>query len=191
MRKVILSVNITMDGLMAGPNGELDWHYDYWNDEMARESSAILSNASAIIVGRVTYAALLKYWSQVAVSPLSTPADRSYARLICGIPKVVFSNTLTEVSRYHSTLAKGSLEEEILALKKQPGKDMISWGGVNMVYSLINASLVDVYLLWVAPVVLNAGVPLFKEAAERDKLKMVKARHFSNGVVLYYYELMN
>jgi len=189
MRKVILSVNITMDGLMAGPNGELDWHYDYWNDEMAKESSAILNNTGAIVVGRVTYLALLKYWSQVAVSPLSTTTDRSYARLICGIPKIVFSNTLTHVNHYQSTLAKGNLQEEILALKMQQGKNILSWGGVNMAYSLIEAGLVDVYLLWVAPVILYTGVPLFKDAAEREKLRLIKARHFNNGVVLYYYEL--
>jgi dihydrofolate reductase len=191
MRKVILSVNITMDGLMAGPNGELDWHYEYWSAEMAESSSAILSNIGTIIVGRVTYLALLQYWSQIAVSPLSSAADRYYAHLLCGIPKVVFSNTLTVVNRYQSSLVKGSLQEEVMALKRQPGKNIISWGGINMAYSLIKAGLVDVYLLWVAPVILNTGVPLFRETKEWDKLKLMKTQHFSNGVVLYYYEFIN
>lgn len=173
---------------MAGPHGELDWHYAHWNDEMAVASGAVLNNAGAIIVGRVTYIALVKYWSQVAVSPLSTEADRKYARLICGIPKIVFSNTLKEVNRHSSSLAKGRLEDELPRLKQQPGKDILSWGGVNMAHALIKAGLVDVYLLWVAPVILHAGIPLFRDAGERDKLKFIATQPFSNGVVLYHYE---
>ena len=188
MRRVILSVNITMNGLMAGPNGELDWHYAHWNDEMAEESHKLLTKVDAIVAGRVTYQAMIAHWSQVAVSPLSTGADRNYARTICIIPKIVFSTTLKEVSKHQSRLAKEGLLEEINTLKQQPGKDIISWGGVNMAHSLIKTGLVDTYLLWVAPVLLEKGIPLFTNVEDRPKTQPVKTQTFNNGVVLYYYK---
>lgn len=176
--------------MMAGPNGELDWHYEHWNDEMAHESHALLQSMGAILVGRVTYEAMLKHWSQVAISPVSTTHDRSYAKLICGLPKIVFSTTLQQVTRPQSVLAKGNLGHEVLYLKQQAGADIISWGGVNMAHSLIQAGLIDVYLLWVAPVVLKQGVPLFLTKG-RPALRLIKTHHFTNGVVLFYYEPLN
>jgi len=173
--------------MMAGPNGELDWHYEHWNDEMARESHNLLQSMGTILVGRITYEAMLKHWSQVAISPVSTTDDRNYARLICGLPKIVFSTTLHEITRPQSKLAQGNLSREVVSLKQQPGRDIISWGGVNMAHSLIQAGLVDIYLLWVAPVVLKQGVPLFLTKS-RPVLKLVKTHHFTNGVVLFYYE---
>ncbi|MDT3403219.1 dihydrofolate reductase family protein [Mucilaginibacter terrae] len=103
------------------------------------------------------------------------------------MPKIVFSTTLQQISRPQSKLAKGNLNREVLYLKQQPGADIISWGGVNMAHSLIKAGLIDVYLLWVAPVVLKQGVPLFL-IKERPALRLIKTHHFTNGVVLFYYE---
>ena len=187
MRKLILSVNVSMDGLMAGPNGELDWHYAHWNDEMAEISRSLLVDVDTIIAGRVTYYAMVAHWSQMAVSPLATDADRSYAKTICALTKIVFSTTLKELTDSRSRLAKTGLINEIMSLKQQPGKDIISWGGVNMAHSLIEANLVDVYQLWVAPVILNRGIPLFTNWHYKAQLKPVKTRAFSNGVMLYYY----
>jgi dihydrofolate reductase len=186
MRKMILSVNITLNGLMAGPAGEMDWHLEHWNNEMARESYQLLSRSGAIVVGRITYQALLAHWQQVAVSPLSTVDDRNYAKLICGLPKIVFSHTLHNTDRYRSSVARGSVRDELLALKQLPGKQIISWGGVNMAHSLIKANVVDVYLLWVTPVMLQKGIPLFMNG--RPAMQLVRTRSFSNGVVLLWYQ---
>ncbi|WP_345953871.1 dihydrofolate reductase family protein [Mucilaginibacter sp. PAMB04168] len=189
MRKLVLSINITMDGLMAGPHGELDWHYAHWSDEMALESNRHLQLMGAIIVGRVTYEAMVRYWSQVAVSPLTSDRDRSYAHLICGLPKIVFSYTMQELSKPQSKLAKGRLVDEVMYLKHQAGKDIISWGGINMAHALIEADLVDEYWLWVAPVILQEGVPLFINLQRRQRLKLIKMHAFSNGVTLFKYQV--
>jgi dihydrofolate reductase len=188
MRKIILSVNVTLDGFMAGPNGELDWHFDHWNEEMAQQAIQQLRSVGGILVGRVTYEAMAAYWP-MAPEHKSTDTDIEFATLMNNLPKIVFSKTLNGVKWNNSRLAKANIREEIAELKRQEGKDLVIWGGVGIVHTFIKLGLIDEYRLWVAPVVLGKGKPLFVSSRHTFDLKLSGVKTFNNSVALLYYQL--
>ena len=189
MRKLVVSMNVTLDGFMAGPECELDWHFNYWNGEIARCAGEQLSNADTILLGRITYCAMANYWPS-KTKDLSWPReDIAFADLINSCHKVVFSKTLDTTSWNNSILAKQSIRKEIVTLKQQPGKDMIVYGSGSIVSALSKYNLIDEYVLWVHPVVLGKGKYLFRNASGNSCLKLLKTRTFDTGVVLLYYHL--
>src|SRR5882762_1112837 len=104
MRKLIVSMNMTLDGYMSGPDCELDWHFQSWNEEMAASASEQLAQADTILLGRVTYLAMAAYWSS-KVASLSTPrADIDFADMMNSYNKIVFSKTLPAVGWSNSRL---------------------------------------------------------------------------------------
>lgn len=188
MRKVILSTNITLDGFMAGSNGELDWHFQNWNEEMEKYAYEQLSTMDTILVGRVTYQLMANYWPSAATNPAGTKRGIEFADMMNNYPKIVFSRTLEKVAWKNSRLVKENIAEEISNLKQQPGKDMIMWGGVGIVSTFTQLGLIDEYRIWVAPVVLGSGMSLCKGIKHRLDMKLLKTKTFSNGVVLLCYE---
>jgi dihydrofolate reductase len=189
MRKVVVSMNITLDGFIAGPDCELDWHFNYWNEEMARYAGEQLSKADTILLGRVTYNAMAKYWPSKMTDLLCPREDVAFADLINSCHKIVFSKTLENVSWNNSKLAKESIRREITKLKQQPGKDMIVYGSGSIVSALSRSGLIDEYILWLHPVVLGKGKMLFKNTNTRPKLKLLNTRTFNTGVIILYYQL--
>jgi len=173
---------------MAGPNGELDWHFDHWNEEMAQQAIQQLRSVGTILVGRVTYEAMAAYWP-MAPEHTSTDTDIEYATLMNNLPKIVFSKTLKSVKWNNSRLAAKDIREEIAGLKKQAGKDVIIWGGAGIVHTFIRLGLIDEYRLWVAPVVLGKGQPLFIDSKNKIDLRLSDIKTFSNSVALLYYQL--
>ena len=186
MRKLILSTNITVDGFMAGRKGELDWHFSNWNEEMAIFSLEQLDTMDTILVGRVTYQAMANHWPSAAADPCGSKLDIEYAVRMNYLPKIVFSKTLKKVEWRNSRLVKENIKEEIIKLKQLPGENMIMWGGVSIVQAFMKMGLIDEYRIWVAPVVLGSGMPLFK-GINRQDLTLLKTKTFSNGVVLLAY----
>jgi dihydrofolate reductase len=189
MRKLIVSINVTLNGFMAGPNGNLDWHVPYWNEEMSRVASAQLGNADTILLGRITYNAMAGYWPAQQASSYAAREDVAFADMMNSYTKVVFSKTLTTVSNWsNSRLANRSIALEINELKQQPGKDIMVYGSGKLTAALIRHNLVDEYHIWIHPVVIEQGRPLFKNLQEKLSLNPVQTKVFSNGVVLIQYE---
>jgi dihydrofolate reductase len=186
MRRVVLSTHVTLDGFACGPNGELDWHFDNWNDEMEEYVNEQTKNVDTILVGRVTYEGMAAHWPKIVNNPTARRKDIEFAWLMNTLPKVVFSRTLRSAEWNNSRVVNNSIEDEILRMKKLPGKDMIMWGGVNIVQTFIQRKLIDEYNIWVAPVILGEGKPIFKDVAKLD-LRLVRSIEFSNGVVLFSY----
>lgn len=187
MRKLIVSMNVTLDGFMAGPGGELDWHFDYWNEEMARCAGEQLSEADTILLGRVTYNAMAGYWPARQRDLLCPKEDIAFADLINNCRKVVFSKTLQHTAWNNARLAQQTIRKEVILLKQQPGRDMILYGSGSIVASLTRLNLIDEYILWLHPVVLGKGIPLFKSNVVSPSLTLSKSRVFSSGVVILYY----
>jgi len=186
MRKVILSTHVTLDGFACGPNGELDWHFENWNDEMEEYVNKQTENVDTILVGRVTYEGMAAHWPKVVHNPDARRKDIEFAWLMNTLPKVVFSKTLKKAEWNNSRVVHNNISEEIFRLKRQPGNDMIMWGGVNIVQTFIQRRLIDEYNIWVAPVILGVGKPLFKDVQKLD-LILTQSVTFSNGVVLFTY----
>jgi dihydrofolate reductase len=188
MRKVIVSMNITLDGFMAGPDCELDWHFSYWNEEMAEFATDQLKRADTILLGRVTYKAMSKYWPLVALDPCSPRQDLAFAGMMNSYDKIVFSTTMESADWSNSRLVQDDISKEVQLLKQQPGKDMIIYGSGTIVSLLMRYGLIDEYALWVHPVVLGKGKPFFRKISDKQFLRLVNSTSFKSGVVLLYYE---
>ena len=191
MRKLIVSMNITLDGHLSGPGCELDWHYKSWTKEMGEAMCCELANADTIILGRVTYSAMAKYWSQKTGDLSCRGEDFAFANMMNSYIKIVFSKTITALEWNNSKLVNGNLETEINRLKKSPGKNIMVYGSASLVTSLISSGLVDEYQLWLHPVILGMGKPLFNPFKYREKewlyLKLNHTETFPSGVVLLKY----
>lgn len=181
-------MNITLDGFMSGPNCELDWHFKSWTSEMAETLCEQLDRADTILMGRVTYIAMAKYWPSKATDLYCPREDMAFVEMINNYTKIVFSKTLAVAGWRNSRLVNGNLADEIVKLKKQTGKDMIVYGSGQVVSALMQLGLVDEYQIWVHPVVIVRGKPLFKTLKNKPLLELFKTKTFRSGVVLLFYK---
>lgn len=188
MRKLIVSMNLTLDGLMSGAECELDWHFKCWTPEMGETLCEQLSRADTILLGRVTYQAMAKYWPLKVADPSLQGEDFAFADMMNHYTKIVFSNTLAKPAWNNSTVIKGNVEDEITALKKLPGRDVIVYGSGKLVSALMHGGLVDDYQLWVHPVVLGKGKPLFSNLNKKHEMTFHGTRTFRSGVILMQYQ---
>ncbi len=182
-------MNITLDGFMSGPDCELDWHFNAWNHEMAQAAAEQLSRADTIILGRITYRAMARYWPLQARSLLCPREDIAFADMMNTYTKIVFSKTLQSPEWHNTRLVKGNLAKEITRLKQQPGKNMIIYGSGKIVAAVMQLNLVDEYQVWVHPVILGKGKPLFRELHDKINMKLFQATTFSSGVVMLSYTI--
>lgn len=188
MRKLIVSMNITLDGKMAGPKCELDWHFESWTDEMGDAFCNQLLQADTILLGRVTYEAMAEYWPAKMAQTFLRSEDFAFANMMNSYAKIVFSKTLTVAKWNNSKLIYGNVAEEIKLLKTTKGKDIIVYGSGKLVSALIKSGVVDEYQLWLHPVLLGRGKPLFNNLPKRLDLQLIDVKIFTSGVVLLYYQ---
>lgn len=191
MRKLVLSAHVTLDGFASGPGGELDWHFSHWNDEMEEAVAVQLSTVDTLLVGRVTYEAMAGYWPAVAADPEGRRKDIQFAEWMNRVAKIVFSRKLSpfDIEGMHwsnTRLIKDRIVERIEALKNGPGKDMIIWGGVSIIQTFIQSGIVDEYNIWISPVILGEGKPLFNDPAALE-LELIRTKTFRSGVTLVCY----
>ena len=181
MRNIIVFENVTLDGFMAGPNGEIDWAIR--DDEITQYSKEGQDATDMFLFGRVTYEMMASFWP----TPVGQSANPVFAEVLNNSPKIVFSTTLQKADWQNTGVVKELNKEEILKLKQQSGKNMMIFGSGTMVEHLTNLGLIDEYQLMVNPVILGKGKPLFKNIKDRINLKLVKTKTFSNGIVLLQY----
>nr|HET6904113.1 dihydrofolate reductase family protein [Ktedonobacteraceae bacterium] len=174
MRKVCLGMNVTLDGYVAGPNGELDWVFRTMSPDMGEWVTELLRGADTILLGHTTYL------QQAAAWPKQTG---EMADLLNSHAKVVFSKRLTTLEWNNSMLASASVTEEIARLKEQPGKNISVTGGATLAQSLSRLGLIEEYNLVMHPVVLGGGKPLFTEMSQPLNLKLVSAKTFDSGAI--------
>jgi dihydrofolate reductase len=187
MRKLILSVNITLDGFMAGENGELDWHFAHWNNEQMETALDQLRGIDTILLGRIAYENMALHWPKAERSRSNTAVDREYAQTMNRVQKIVFSKTLNKASWNNTMLLNEISREKILQLKTLPGKDMIIWGGVTLASAFIEQNLFDEYRISIAPIVIGKGQSISKNVTKGLRLKLLNTQIFSNGVVTMTY----
>jgi dihydrofolate reductase len=191
MRKIVVSMNITLDGFMAGPAGELDWHFRSWTAEMAEILCRHLSSTDTILLGSATYKGMAGYWPAVVTDRGFPRADLPFAEMMNNYPKIVFSRALVKASWNNSRIIRGPLRSEITKLKQQKGKDIMVYGSGELVTALMRSGLIDQYILWVHPVILGRGKRLFKQLATQPHMKLLSTVSCSSGVVILYYEAEN
>jgi dihydrofolate reductase len=185
MRKIIVSNLVTLDGYFAGPNGEIGWFIT--GEDFFEGTEAQFDAVDALLFGRVTYEGMLSYWtSQQAIE-----FDPVIAGRMNNQNKIVFSRTLDRVECGewdNARLIKGDLGEEVRRLKAQPGKNMLIFGSGQIVAQLTQLGLIDLYTLFVNPVVLGSGKSMFAGVDHTVRLKLTESKVFKSGMVRVIYE---
>ena len=184
MRKIILMMSLSLDGFIEGPDRELDWHLV--DDELHSHFNEELSAMGALLHGRVTYELMARFWPTADTDPSSTGPMVEFARIWRDMPKFVFSRTL-ERADWNTTVVRDVVAEEITALAAQPGGDMVL-GGADLAAAFTRLDLIDEYRLYVHPVVIGPGKPLFQPSDVKVDLRLAENRAFGNGVVLLRYQ---
>ena len=179
MRKIIAAINMTLDGFCDHtavlPDEEIHQHY-----------ADLISNADAILYGRITYQ-LMQFWQTLVKSPSGEKSMDDFAIAMDKIPKIVFSHTLENVDWDSAKLSNQPLENEVLELRQQPGKDIFV-GSRSLLIQLSKLNLIDEYQLCVHPVIAGTGLPLFENINNRYILTLTKTKTFRGGAIILYYE---
>ena len=182
MRNLIYSFGVSLDGFIAGPNGDIDWSAP--DEELHRFHNQQARELGAHLLGRGLYE-VMRYWETADENPSAPEYELEFARIWKDTPKIVFSKTLEKVEG-NARLVRDGVAEEVARLKEQPGKDL-AVGGAGLAATCIKLGLVDDYRLFVSPVVLGSGTPYFPALDETIDLELVETRTFGSRVVYVRY----
>jgi dihydrofolate reductase len=188
MRKIISFMHISLDGFVAGPNGELKWAKV--DEEIFEHVGKRISEGDTALYGRVTYQLMESYWPTAGDKPTASKHDIEHATWYSQVHKVVLSKTMSEANLNNTTIISDNLAERINEIKqsdKDSDKDILLFGSPTATHSLIQQNLIDGYWLFVNPVILGRGIPLFAGSnpdsyREKIKLKLLNTHQFTCGV---------
>ncbi|MEZ4945885.1 MAG: dihydrofolate reductase family protein [Cyclobacteriaceae bacterium] len=180
MRKIISFMHLSLDGFVAGPNGEMDWIKV--DEEIFNHVGKRISEGDAALYGRVTYQMMESYWPTAADKPNATQHDIEHSKWYSKVHKVVLSRTMNEAGLTNTTIISDNLPERINKIKQQSGEDILLFGSPTATHSLMQQNLIDGYWLFVNPIILGHGIPLFKNIKDKIKLQLLTTRQFSSGV---------
>jgi dihydrofolate reductase len=190
MRKLKLQIQTSLDGFVAGPNGEGDWIFlsGANNPEALQQAIGLnvelAGSSDTLLMGRKLAASgFCQYWENLSDNQPDSPWN-PVGKLIAGIRKIAFSRTETTLPGRNLEVENGDLATAVQALKNQPGKDILVYGGADFVSSLISLNLIDEYYIIINPIALGAGLSIFKD---RKVLKLESSTAFKSGKVLNKY----
>jgi dihydrofolate reductase len=177
---------MTVDGYVAGPNGEMDWMIFNWDDALKQYVAQLTDPVDCIVLGRKLAEGFIPYWGSVAANP--DDPQHLAGKKFTDTHKVVFTRTLEQSAWNNTVLAKDDLAQEIRKLKNQEGNDIIAYGGATFVSALIKQGLVDEFHLFINPAVIGKGMTIFNDLDSKQDLALVKATPFDCGIVVLHYE---
>jgi dihydrofolate reductase len=182
VRKVIYSMAVSLDGFIAGPNGDFDWAAP--DEELHRFHNQQTRELGAHFCGRRLYEVMV-YWETAAANPAAAEYELEFARIWQNLPKIVFSNTLEKVEG-NARLATEGVAEEVAKLKREPGGDL-AVGGAGLASTFMKLDLIDEYGVFVNPVLVGGGTPFFAALDQRLELELVETQTFASRVVYLRY----
>ena len=199
MRKIIAALQVSVDGFIEGPNGEMDWLMTT-DEEVWKEEFEMLDHIDTLILGSKMYPGYAQYWMSVLANPndplpengsFASKYHIAYAAFADKTPHFVLSKTLDKVAWKNTQIIRQV--DEIRELKKKSGKDIYAVGGATLVSSLMNLGLIDELQLRVNPIILGGGKALFKDLKQRHSLKLAAAKSLRSGMVnlIYVTQPMN
>ena len=183
MRKLKLQVQMSVDGFVGGPNGELDWMTWDMDEKIGAYIDALTDSCDTILLGRKMTDGFVSHWENV--KPDSP--EYEFAQKMNGYPKYVFTRTLDESPWKNTTLAKGDIVDKVNALKAQDGMDIVVYGGANFVSGLIKNDLIDEYNLFINPAAVGKGLTIFGDVADTFRLKLIEATPYECGITVNRY----
>jgi dihydrofolate reductase len=183
MRKIISFMHISLDGFVAGPNGEMNWiNVD---DEIFDHVGKRISETGTALYGRVTYQMMESYWPNAGNKPGASKHDIDHSTWYNKAHKIVLSKTMKGADLANTTIISDNLTERINEIKQSGGsgnEDILLFGSPTATHALIQLGLIDGYWLFVNPIILGEGIPLFTGIKEKTKLKLLATRQFTSGV---------
>lgn len=186
MRRLVLFMHTSLDGFVAGPNGEMDWIIV--DEEMFDYAGKRTNEADTALYGRVTYEMMESYWPTAAEQPGATKHDIEHSGWYNKVTKVILSRTMKGANLPNTKIISDNVSNEIIQLKQAPGQDILIFGSPSAVHSLMTENLIDDYWLFINPILLAQGIPLFKGIKDKTKLKLMETIPFASGVVCLHYE---
>ena len=186
MRKLIFFMHTSLDGFVAGLQGELDWVK--FDDGMFDFVASMTDKADTALYGRVTYDLMQSYWPDAGKKPNASKHDREHSAWYSKVSKVVLSRTISEKGLDNTTVISDQLADNINKIKKQDGKNILIFGSPSASHSLLSEGLIDEFWLFVNPILLGKGIPLFKGITETTQLNLIETKTFSCGVIALHYE---
>jgi len=186
MKKIVLLMHTTLDGFVAGPNGEMDWVNV--REEIFGEATKVTDRADTALYGRNTYDIMEGYWPTAADQPNATKHDIEHSQWYNSVTKIVISRTMEGTQKPKTKVISNDLAQQIKKLKQGPGKDIAIFGSPGACHSLMQENLIDEYILLINPVLLGTGIPLFKGIEKLTKLKLVSSKVLESAVVMAHYQ---
>ena len=174
-------MHISLDGFVAGPNGEMDWIKI--DQEIFDHVEKQISECDTAIYGRVTYQMMENYWPTAADKPTATKHDIEHSKWYSKVHKVVLSKTMKGAELTNTKIISDNLSDSINELKQTQGEDILLFGSPTATHALIQQNLIDGFWLFVNPIILGRGIPLFADIHDKIKLKLLTTRQFNSGVV--------
>jgi dihydrofolate reductase len=187
MRKIILSLHTSLDGFVGGPKGEIDWVRI--DQEIFDLVGKFTDEADTALYGRVTYQMMENYWPTAADKPDASKHDIEHSKWYNKVDKIVLSRTMKNKPPDKTRFVSSNINEEIRNLKNQEGRNILIFGSPTVGHYLMSHNLIDQYWLFVNPVILGQGIPVFSGIREKTNLKLVQAKVFQCGVTGLNYAL--
>jgi len=186
MRKVKLFLHTSLDGFVAGTNGEMGWINV--SGDILDFTGKLTDNADTYLMGRATFKMMEGYWPKAGEQPNASRHDIEHSKWYNQVAKVVISNSMQGKNLPSTKIISGNLKEEITKLKQLDGKDIIIFGSPTAAHSLMKLDLIDEYGLFVNPILLGQGTPMFSDITQTVNLKLSGSKIFSSGVISVQYE---
>ncbi len=185
MGNIISFMHISLDGFVAGPNGEMDWIKV--DEEIFDYVHARISESDTAMYGRATYEMMESYWPTAASKPAASRHDIQHSEWYSKAHKLVLSKTMKDEVHSNTTIISSNLVETVNELKQKAGKEILLFGSPTATHSLMQLNLIDGYWLFINPVILGRGIPLFTSGKEKVNLNLLDSRQFTNAVIALSY----
>lgn len=174
-------MHMSLDGFVAGPNGEMNWIkvdqeiFDFVGERISESDTALY--------GRVTYDMMEGYWPTAGDAPNASKHDKEHSLWYKNAHKIVLSRTMKGVERPKTTIISEDIPGRIHAIKQQEGPDILLFGSPTATHALLEHDLIDGYWIFLNPIILGEGIPLFADIKSKSRLKLLHTRQFTSGVV--------
>ncbi|NOU19563.1 MAG: dihydrofolate reductase [Bacteroidales bacterium] len=189
MRKLVSFMHISLDGFTTNSKGQMDWVLA--DKEMFDIAGQQTLKSDTALYGRGTYEIMEAYWPTAADQPNATKHDIEHSAWYNSVQKIVVSKTLESSEIKNAKLINKNLPEEIRKMKNEKGKEIVMFGSPTLAHSLMEENLIDEYWLFINPILLGQGNPLFKNLSHEIKLRLLTSKTFASGVVCLHYETSN
>ena len=187
MRKLVSFMHISLDGFTTDSNGTMNWIKV--DDEMFEYAGKRTDASDTALYGRNTFQLMEDYWPTAADQPNPTKHDIEHSKWYKNVNKVVVSTTIKDAGSSNTLIIRKDLPAEIRKMKQGIGNEIIMFGSPSLTHSLMEENLIDDYWLFVNPILVGQGIPLFKNIRQITALELISSQVFASGVVCLHYEL--